>query len=124
MQSSPEKSVRPGVAETPIGLPADDAPTYYRFAEAEDDQVTDLSADERLALMAVCVASQQSAGFKAYIDIREARCPSCDKAGFNTGWGVWRFVCGAEIHADGEVAEWCPAESQSGEAALAKAEGK
>jgi hypothetical protein len=80
----------------------------YRFAPAEDESVTDLSKDHRLAMLACCVASQQSAGFRDWIDIREAKCPDCNAPGFNTGWGVWRFACNAEIHSDGEPCEPCP----------------
>lgn len=65
---------------------------YYQFLKGE----TSLHTDERLALMAVCVATQQSAGFKRTIDIREWSCPSCRSPGFNTGLGYVRFTCGAE----------------------------
>jgi hypothetical protein len=67
----------------------------------------DLSSDERIACLATCVVSQQSAGFRNVIDIREAHCPDCTASGFNTGWGYWSFACGAEILTDGEPSERC-----------------
>lgn len=78
----------------------------YRFAKAEDGQVT-LETDPRLGLFAVCIAHQQSAGFGNYIDAREFNCPECGAPGFNTGWGVIRYTCGAEYHSDGTPAERC-----------------
>lgn len=75
-----------------------------------DDGTPGLEVDERLALLAVCVVSQQAAGFKDVVDLREAHCPQCSAPGFNTGWGVWKFTCGAEVHTDeeGTFAEHCP----------------
>lgn len=69
----------------------------------------DNSKDRRLALMAECVVRQQRNGFKNRIDLRECRCPSCGGAGFNTGSGYWKFVCGAEILSsdDGRFDEPC-----------------
>lgn len=81
----------------------------YRFMKGVDGAPS-LHADARLALMAVCVATQQSAGFGPVIDVREAKCPICRAPGFNTGWGVFRHTCGAEYHNDdeGTTAEPCP----------------
>ena len=73
----------------------------------------DLSADPRLACLAVCVVNQQAAGFRNAIDIREATCPDCKASGFNTGWGFWRFSCGAEILIGGEFGEPCGAREDS-----------
>ena len=84
----------------------------YRFAKSAEDAPSQ-HTDERLALMAVCVAQQQAAGFGTYIDIRQGECPECAAPGFNTGWGVWRFTCGAELHGDSGVAEPCGVDSSS-----------
>ncbi len=88
---------------------ADERNFQFALLSVEDAEygATNLADDERLALMACCVASQQNAGFKDYIDIRQTPCPECKGAGFTTGWGYWRFVCGAEILADGEKSEPC-----------------
>jgi hypothetical protein len=83
-----------------------EAETVYRFAPSSVGD-TNLAQDERIALLAVCVASQQSAGFRDYIDLREAACPNCEAVGFNAGWGYWAFVCGAEILSDGEPCKPC-----------------
>ncbi len=61
----------------------------------------DLSGDERLKLLAVCVLHQQNAGFRNVIDMREAHC-LCGASAFNTGWGYWLAECGTEISADAE----------------------
>lgn len=83
----------------------------YRFLRAEPNAgfVANHADDPKLALMAVCVATQQAAGFREAIDLREVHCPDCGASGFNTGWGVWRFVCDAAIHSDGEPADPCGA---------------
>lgn len=67
----------------------------------------DLSGDERISLLAGCIANQQRAGFRDAIDIREAHCPHCDAPGFNTGWGFYRFTCGLEVLSDGEESSGC-----------------
>jgi hypothetical protein len=86
----------------------------YHFAKlAEGDEGIDASSDTRCAILAVCVADQQRAGFKSYIDLRQASCPDCTAPGFNTGWGFWRFACGAEILSDGEPCEPCGDKSES-----------
>jgi len=84
----------------------------FRFAvggqkDDDDSPFVNLADDERLTLLAVCVALQQAAGFKEYLDLRETYCVDCTAPGFNTGWGVWRFTCGAETHTDGELATPC-----------------
>lgn len=83
----------------------------FRFAPSVEGGPS-LHTDERIALLAVCVALQQGAGFRNYIDIREFNCPTCNASGFNTGWGVSRYTCGAEWHHDeeGTCAEPCPHE--------------
>ena len=57
-----------------------------RFAALSDEQresgMKDASKDDRLACLAVCVLSQQEAGFGNYIDLREAECPECHEPGF------------------------------------------
>jgi len=67
----------------------------------------DLSTDPRLALLATCIVSQQAAGFREAVDLRESKCPDCGSPGFNTGWGAWVFTCGAEWLTDGEPASQC-----------------
>ena len=83
----------------------------YRFAKlSKDDKragVVNGADEERLCCLAVCVASQQAAGFKNYLDLRQSDCPDCGAPGFNSGWGVWLFACGAEIHSDGTPSEPC-----------------
>lgn len=81
----------------------------YQFLPLDDEESgsINLADDPKLALLAVSIASQQSAGFKEYLDLREVHCPDCGAAGFNTGWGYWHFVCGAEILSDGEPSEPC-----------------
>lgn len=80
--------------------------TEYRYAP-DDEGTSNLAHDPRLSLLAVCIASQQSAGFKEYLDLREAPCSECKAPGFNTGWGFWKHTCGAEILSDGEIGEPC-----------------
>jgi hypothetical protein len=84
-----------------------DAAVEIRFATDVGD-CKNRKDDPRLALLAVCVHSQQSAGFKNYIDLREVECPTCEAPGFNTGWGYWRFTCGAETLTCGEPSAPCP----------------
>lgn len=69
----------------------------------------DHAADPTMALMAICVAEQQRAGFGTTIDLRHFECPSCRGAGFNSGWGFFRFTCGAEILTgdDGDITNPC-----------------
>jgi hypothetical protein len=73
----------------------------FRFAKDDPADGTNLADDERLALFAVCIAHQQNAGFKTYIDARQVECPECNSPGFNTGWGYWAFTCGGELLSDG-----------------------
>lgn len=92
-------------------MSAKDEETEYRYAPDSDGTVN-LATDLRLSLLAVCVASQQGAGFKNYLDLREAPCPECKAPGFNTGWGYWMHTCGAEILSDGEISEACRARKE------------
>jgi hypothetical protein len=78
----------------------------FRFAP-DGEGTVNLASDERLALLAVCVAHQQKAGFRAYLDLRQASCPDCGAPGFNTGWGAWMHTCGSEWNGDGEQFEPC-----------------
>ena len=74
-----------------------------------------LADDPKLRLLAFCIISQQDAGFKdghgnTFVDLRQGECPTCKGAGFNTGWGFWKFVCGAEIlNSEGDYIEPCGA---------------
>lgn len=70
--------------------------------------------DPKIALLAVCVAHQQKAGFKNAIDIRETACPECKAPGFNTGWGVFLHTCGCEMHPDGTEAAPCKEGNDAG----------
>lgn len=86
----------------------------------EDDGAKNLADDPRFCTMALCVLSQQDAGLKTkggtpVIDLREAECPDCQSPGYNTGWGHWRFTCGAEILSDGEPSEPCARVAGEGE---------
>lgn len=87
----------------------DEAEEFYRFAVGggEEGFPHNYAEDETIALLAVCVAHQQAAGFKRYLDLRAIEC-ACGARGFNTGWGAWRFVCGAEVLSDGTPSEPCP----------------
>ena len=80
---------------------------------------TNLADDPKLALLATCLISQQAAGFKdakgkPVADLREALCPQCSAPGFNTGWGYWKHICGAEICSDGEESVPCEKTAVSG----------
>lgn len=94
-------------------MTTEDTEEHWRFLTAVADSGTvDLAGDRRLACMAVAVATQSAfAGFalRRIIDIRQAQCPTCKGAGFNTGLGFWMFECGAEIMPDGEECEPCGA---------------
>lgn len=79
----------------------------YSFMKGGPDAPS-LHTDLRLATLAACVADQQAAGFKGVIDLREAKCRCCGASGFNTGFGFWRFACGAEVMPDGDECEPCP----------------
>ncbi len=83
----------------------------YRFAPtAKDDRAAgtiNLSENPESALLAACIAEQQAAGFGDYLDLRRPSCQDCGAPGFNTGWGYWRFGCGAEVLSDGEPGEPC-----------------
>lgn len=98
----------------PDTLNAEPEEATFRFAEvdrSEIGEVRNLAEDPVIACLLTAVANQQAAGFKNYIDARQAPCPTCGKPGFNTGWGFWQFVCGAEFHADGTPCEPCPTEA-------------
>lgn len=77
-----------------------------RFAEFTDEMPRS-DDQERLDCLAAAVLNQQRAGFKSYVDTREAKCADCGASGFNTGWGFWHFACGMEILSDGEPGEPC-----------------
>ena len=80
---------------------------YYQFAKAEEGSgFTDLSTDPLASILAVCIASQQSANFGNHLDVRRTDCPDCGAPGFNGGWGALLFSCGAEI-VDGDMSESC-----------------
>lgn len=83
-------------------------PKGYIFAPSIEGAPS-LHDDDRLALLAKCVADQQRAGFKEYLDIRQFQCCRCHAPGFNTGWGVIEYTCGATMHSDGEWADECTA---------------
>lgn len=84
----------------------------YQFA-APGRGMADAATDPRIALIGVCVASQQVAGYGFLIDLREAACPTCRASGFNTGLGFWRYTCGAEILTSGDVDRPCAQEIRS-----------
>lgn len=86
----------------------------FRFA-VDGDSCINLAGDRRIALLAVCVASQQGAGFGDYLDLRQVECPACRAPGFNTGWGAWRFTCGAEVLGgeDVDFTEPCGAKTEA-----------
>ena len=65
---------------------------------------------ERINHLAACIANQQRAGFKDYLDTREVHCETCGASGFNTGWGFFEFVCGATLMPD-EGGDPCPKEA-------------
>jgi hypothetical protein len=93
-------------------MTSEDTTDTYRFAQLEGDDdaaSVNLADDPRIAFLACRVADQQRAGFGSYLDLRQVPCPDCGGPGFNTGWGVWAFVCGAEFHTDGEPCEPCAA---------------
>lgn len=90
----------------------DETDVTFRFLKAgrewaESGGGPNHADNPKLALMAVCVANQQKAGFGPVIDIREAPCPNCRAPGFNTGWGFFQHTCGAEVLAgeDGGFSE-------------------
>lgn len=87
----------------------------FRFAPSVEGGPSQ-HEDPRLALMAVCVRQQAAAGFRNLIDIRQAACPECGAPGFNTGWGIFAYTCGAETltDEDGGFAEPCGAASETG----------
>lgn len=79
----------------------------FRFAEHSEE--APVAADQlRLNCLAAAIASQQSAGFKSYLDTREMHCATCKSSGFNTGMGFWQFACGMEVLSDGDVVAPCP----------------
>lgn len=78
----------------------------------DHDEEPNLADDPKIALLAVCIVSQQSAGYRdkqgnAVVDLRQTSCPECSSPGFNTGFGFWRCVCGAELLPEGELSEPC-----------------
>jgi hypothetical protein len=77
----------------------------YQFARG-DEAAPSLADDPRLALFAVSIARQQSAGFKLHLDCRQFACPDCGAAGFNSGWGSIDFTCGASVVGE-DFAEPC-----------------
>lgn len=91
-----------------MGDAAEKEEEEFRFAKLDpSDDATNAADNERDALMAVCVALQQGAGFKTYIDLREPRCLDCGASGFNTGWGYFQYTCGLEVMSDGEPCAPC-----------------
>jgi hypothetical protein len=80
------------------------APAAIRFGQFPDDDAENLAEREDMRCLAVAILLQQAAGFGSFVDLRQASCPDCGAAGFNTGLGYWRFACGAEttIPGDGE----------------------
>ena len=88
-------------------------PKEYRFAPSIDGAPS-LHIEDRLALMAKCIADQQRAGFGEYLDIRQFECCGCGAPGFNTGWGVTEYTCGASVHSDGTWSDKCTALSGDG----------
>ena len=70
---------------------AEKEPEEYRFWE-----MPEAPADPKIKHLAACVADQQRAGFKDLIDLREVQCPDCGAPGYNTGWGFFSYLCGAE----------------------------
>jgi hypothetical protein len=81
----------------------------FRFATEE--HVPAATDQERLNCLAACIANQQQAGFKDYLDTREIHCETCGASGFNTGWGFFEFACGATLLSDGEGGDPCPKEA-------------
>lgn len=79
----------------------------FKFMRDADADSINLADNPVMALAAVCVCSQQAAEFRECIDLRQVKCPDCGSEGFNSGWGYWTFVCGAEILTDGEPSEPC-----------------
>ena len=79
------------IAPTVKALEWRSEPPYYKFLYDANPH------DERVTLLAVSVARQQSAGFKNVIDLQQWECPDCGGPGFNSGWGVIDFVCGGEL---------------------------
>lgn len=60
-----------------------------------------------MALLDECLKSQTAAGFQEP-DRRHVNCPGCSAEGYNSGWGYWRFECGAEFLSDGTSDKPCP----------------
>lgn len=86
----------------------------FQFAPASDG-VPSLADDSKIGLLTICIAHQQAAGFGIYIDAREFKCPSCQAPGFNTGFGYFKFTCGAEVlTVDGDFTEACPSDEGDG----------
>lgn len=81
----------------------------FRFAP-HDEGAPEAKDQDRINVLAVCIAHQQHAGFKNYLDVRELHCATCKASGFNTGWGYWQFACGLTILSDGEGDNPCAAQ--------------
>lgn len=82
------------------------------FIMENDPSVENLATDGKMRLLASCIISQQNAGFKdakgkPVADMRVLRCANCGAHGYNTGWGYWKFECGAEQMPDGEPSRVC-----------------
>jgi hypothetical protein len=60
-----------------------------------------------MSLLDECLETQKAAGFPRE-DRRKIECRECGAPGFNSGWGYWRFECGAEILTDGTPDKDCP----------------
>jgi hypothetical protein len=56
---------------------------------------------DKTPILNECLDSQKRAGFK-FEDRRKVTC-RCGASGYNTGWGWWRFECGAEVLSDGNI---------------------
>lgn len=77
---------------------------YIRSDEGE----ANLSNDSSIKFLAQCIVFQQRAGFGHVIDLRRATCSICKSCGYNTGFGYFKFLCGAELMTDGDESIPCP----------------
>lgn len=106
LSASPERDDRSGLGwGVPPVKPADPSLVFSRDDDADGVNLAD---DPKIALLAACIVNQQVAGFKKRVDLRQVSCVDCGAPGFNTGWGYWRYLCGAEILSDGEPSAPCP----------------
>jgi hypothetical protein len=93
-------------AASPSGLPS--------LSQVERDELDALrllrdtlgSGVSRSEFKTEIFALQRGAGF-ARPDTREVTCAGCQALGMNTGWGYWKFRCGAEVLSDGEHSSEC-----------------